>query len=77
MDRITQIYILFYPNCEKDEEDGEALVFEVLKYIGTFYSLYVFLELIHILQEQEQHLELEKREFSLGWNGRFDSNNSL
>lgn len=57
MDRITQIYISFYPNCGKEEEDGEALVFELLKYFGTFYSLYVFLGLIHILQEQEQHLE--------------------
>lgn len=57
MDRITQIYVSFYPNCGKEEEDGEALVFELLKYFGTFYSLYVFLGLIHILQEQEQHLE--------------------
>lgn len=36
MDRITQIYISFYPNCGKEEEDGEALVFELLKYFGTF-----------------------------------------
>lgn len=62
IDRITQIYILFYPNYKK--EDGEALVFEFQKYIFKYSALSihsVFLESIHILHEQEQHLELEKR----------------
>ena len=67
IDRITQIYILFYPNSDKEEEDRSVLVEKLqkyfFKYFVNFYSLYVFLESIHILHEQEQHLENEKRKF--------------
>ena len=57
IDRITQIYILFYPNSEMEEEGRSVLVEKLqeyfFKYFGNFYSLYVFLESIHILHEQE------------------------
>ena len=63
--RITQIYILFYPNGEKEEEDGSVLVEKLQeyfsKYFGNFYSLYIFLESTHILHEQEQQLENERK----------------
>ena len=38
IDRLTQIYILFYPNS--NEEDGLALVFEFQKYFlkGCFHK---------------------------------------
>ena len=67
IDRITQIYILFHPNCKREEEDESVLVEKLqkyfFKYFGNFYSLYIFLESIHILHEYEQHLENEKNKF--------------
>ena len=57
IDRCKQIYILCYPNCTKEKEDGEALIDEFhkyfLKHFGTFYSIFVFLESIHILHQQK------------------------
>ena len=77
-----QIYLLFYPNCERQEEGGLVLVKELQKYIfkyfGKFYSLYIFLESIYLLHKHEQHLENEtKKTFFLAWNGIFNSNDSL
>ena len=57
IDRCKQIYILCYPKYTKEKEDGEALIDEFhkyfLKHFGTFYSLFVFLESIHILHQQK------------------------
>ena len=81
IDGITQIYILFYPNSETEEGDSSMLVEKLqeyfFKYFGNFYSLYVFLESIHILHEQKQHLENEEKEFLLARNSIFNSNDSL
>ena len=67
IDRITQIYILFYPNYEREEENGSVVVKKLqkyfFKYFGNFYSLYIFLESIHILHEHEQHIEKKKKKF--------------
>ena len=75
IDRITQIYILFYPNYEREEENGSVVVKKLqkyfFKYFGNFYSLYIFLESIHILHEHEQHIENKKKIF-LVWNGIFN-----
>ena len=75
IDRITQIYILFYPNYEREEENGSVVVKKLqkyfFKYFGNFYSLYIFLESIHILHEHEQHIENKKKNF-LVWNGIFN-----
>ena len=66
-DRLTQIYILFYPNINREEEDGTALVSEFqkyfLKYYGCFYSLYTFLESIYLLNKQEDNLKNERKMF--------------
>ena len=70
IDRITQIYILFYPNYEREEENGSVVVKKLqkyfFKYFGNFYSLYIFLESIHILHEHEEHIENKKKNFQCG-----------
>ena len=46
INKLTQIYIVFYPNCKKEEVEGEALINKFhkyfLKHFGTFNSLFVF-----------------------------------
>ena len=71
IDRCTQIYIFCYPNYTKEEEDGEVLINEFHKYFlrhfRMFYSLFVFMESINILQEQKhkKHNEIEKKKIFL------------